>query len=330
VLCDYAGVVADPAEPTQDERVRIAAGNLRVDAATAEVTRALDAAAIPSIVLKGPTIARWLYGRSDPRGYSDSDLLVAPEQVAAAEAVLTDLGYARRYDIEGLPDWWLEHAHEWWRERDGVWVDLHDALPGVGLDNGAAWSLLAERTEAFEIAGQPARALAADARALHIALHVAHHGEGWGKALRDLDRAVAAVDDDTWRAAGGLAEQLEATDAFGTGLRLSPAGAELADRLRLPANRSVDAALRAGRPAPMALGFEQLAAAGGMRVRAKMVARKLVPPPGFMRHWYPPAQHSRRQLAFAYIYRPFWMLRNALPGWRAWRRERHRVKNVAD
>src|SRR3954468_19053260 len=92
-----------------DDPVRVAADNLRVDAATAEVARALDAAAIPHILLKGPSVARWLYPEGG-RGYSDSDLLVSPSSVQAAEAVLESMGFRRRYDTSGLPDWWVDHA----------------------------------------------------------------------------------------------------------------------------------------------------------------------------------------------------------------------------
>src|SRR5204862_5144377 len=103
---------------------------------------ALDAAAVGSIVLKGPTIARWLYTSEEPRGYRDCDLLVPSEAVETAETVLAGLGFERRYDVSGLPDWWVEHAHEWWRESDAVWVDLHDGLSGLGVDKETVWSLL--------------------------------------------------------------------------------------------------------------------------------------------------------------------------------------------
>jgi len=74
----------------------------------------------------------------------------------------------------------------------------------------------------------------------------------------------------------------------------------------------------------VALGFEQLARAGGPAARAKLIARKVVPPATFMRRWYPQAADSRRRLALAYLWRPLWLLRHAPAGFRAWRDARGR------
>src|SRR3954469_7156576 len=100
--------MGDPAGPTP-ERVRVAADNLRIDAATAEVVRSFSAAGIRTIVLKGPSFARWLYPPDRPRGYTDSDLLVSPADNGRAESELVELGFRRRYDVGGLPQWWAEH-----------------------------------------------------------------------------------------------------------------------------------------------------------------------------------------------------------------------------
>ena len=56
------------------------------DAATAEVVSALETGGTPSIVLKGPSIDRLLYGDGGERSYQDSDLLLAPERIDAARA----------------------------------------------------------------------------------------------------------------------------------------------------------------------------------------------------------------------------------------------------
>jgi hypothetical protein len=83
-----------------------------------------------------------------------------------------------------------------------------------------------------------------------------------------------------------------------------PRGAELADRLSLPSTQSVKVTLHSSTPPPIALGFEQLASAPSLREFLSIMARKAVPPPGFMRDWWPPAGRNRRMLALAYIYRP--------------------------
>jgi hypothetical protein len=136
--------------------------------------------------------------------------------------------------------------------------------------------------------------------------------------IAELDRALAVADDDLWRGAAELARELDATDAFAAGLSLTDAGRRLAARLRLSPTRSAEAALHATTPPPVALGFEQLAQADGVRARLEIVWRKLVPPPAFIRRWDPSASEGRAALARAYLRRPIWVLHHAGPGFRAW------------
>ena len=67
------------AEPSS--AVRVAARILRLDRATGEVVTALRAHGIRSILLKGPSAARWLYDNESERPYVDCDLLVAPMEM---------------------------------------------------------------------------------------------------------------------------------------------------------------------------------------------------------------------------------------------------------
>ena len=100
----------------------------------------------------------------------------------------------------------------------------------------------------------------------------------------------------------------------------------MASRLRLPAGRSVEAALLAASPPPVALGFEQLASAGGLRARAEILWRKLFPPAEFMYKWQPGAAASHWRLALAYMRRPLWILGHAPRALLAWRDARRRVR----
>jgi hypothetical protein len=315
------------AQPRSSDSSRLLAtgSRLRVDGATADVLRGFDRAGVRARLLKGPSIAGWLYPGGPPRSYVDCDLLIAPDDVDAAEDVLASLNYGRYFDDRRMPEWWREHAGEWVREDDGLTVDLHRTLPGVGVGAEPAWRALSTDTGIVLVAGHPAPTLALPARALHVALHAAQHGVGWAGPIADLERALVVADDDLWVRAATLAVELEATDAFAAGLRLTPAGAELASRLRLPPAQSVEAELRAASAPPLALGFEQLARADGMRVRAEIVWRKLVPPADFMRHWDPRAAAGRSALLRAYLQRPVWILRHAPRGLRAWHRAHRSV-----
>ena len=303
---------------------------MTIDAATAELFSALAQAGARARLLKGPAIARWLYHDPDEREYGDCDVLIAPEWLADAERALEALGYEREYDDRALPEWWREHASAWLRHRDGVSVDLHRTLVGVGVPDPECWQLLSADPGSLRIVDTEVLTLNEPARMLHVALHAAQHGPGRGQGIQDLNRTLERGDDQVWRDAAGLARSLHAEDALAAGLALSESGRALATRLELPsAGAAIDARLRAaGAPSP-ALTFEALASAAGLRARAAIVWRKLVPPAEFMTHWDPAAERGGARLLWAYARRPAWVLRQAPAGLRAWQRARsgggHRV-----
>jgi hypothetical protein len=310
---------------SQSRASRVAASNLRVDAATAEVLRAFEAAGVQSILLKGPSIVRWLYDKLEARAYGDCDLLVRSRDVAVARRVLEELSFHPTVREEDMPNWWREHAVEWVRTGDGASVDLHRNLAGVGADDDRLWEALSAHGETLVVAGYAARTLDVVARAFHLALHTAQHG-AVGRGAVDLERALQTVDVEQWAEAAALAASVDATAAFATGLRLSPAGAVVVDELRLPATQPVDVALRAASAPPVALGFDQLARARDLRERLTILRYKIAPPPTFMRRWSPEARQGRLGLARAYVRRPLWLLRRAPGGLRAWRAARRAAR----
>ena len=105
--------MADAEASRQAERLSLTADRIRIDAATAEVLRAFDAAGVGSLLLKGPALSGWLYAADEPRSYLDSDLWIRPVDASQAERVLRALGFRKHVDERGLPDWWLEHGSDW-------------------------------------------------------------------------------------------------------------------------------------------------------------------------------------------------------------------------
>jgi hypothetical protein len=71
-----------------------AARTMRAGRQIQEVVDALEEAGIPSVLLKGPALARTVYPDPALRQSVDIDLLVRPADVPAAEAVLEGLGYS--------------------------------------------------------------------------------------------------------------------------------------------------------------------------------------------------------------------------------------------
>ena len=279
-----------------------------VDVTTAEVAVALREAGVYSLLLKGRTFARWLYAEGERREYDDADLLVRPDQLSHGESVLTDLDFEKHLGSTDQPLHGL-HAHTWARRSDGAVVDLHWTLVGVGVPADDLWRELARHTETERVAGRELECLDTVARAFHVALHAAHHGVRHSKPIEDLRRALARCDEHTWAEAATLAGRLEATAAFGVGLRLLPVGAELADRLGVPPNSSVMVALFAEHPTlELAMGIQSLTEVKGARSKAEVLRRALWPSPAFMRAAFPQACRSKPGLILAYLWRPAWLL----------------------
>ncbi len=123
------------------DRVVTAARNLVFEQVGEECVRALRAAGVPTILLKGLDYATRLYGgQAGARPTADIDLLVPNESRRAAFQVLDRLGFEPRACAPGFdePDY---HEVAW--RRGDVEVDLHMALvPFVRcrIDYPAIWS----------------------------------------------------------------------------------------------------------------------------------------------------------------------------------------------
>jgi hypothetical protein len=298
------------------------AQTVAVDAVTAEVTQALQQRGVPAIVLKGPGIAAWLYGTGANRTYRDTDLLIRAEDRRAAEETLREAGFEDALGPLAHPRMESDSSYPW---RRGVTeVDLHTTIWGLGAPADQVWAELSRDPDTLVIADTEVRVPSVEGRALHVALHAAHHGDGSPKALDDLARAVATAPDRLWDAAASLAARLGASGAFATGLRLVPEGEAIARRLGLEHATSVEALLDASQ-VPLAWGFEELAATPGVAGKVKLLARELAPSPAFMRWWSPLARRGRMGLIAAYATRPLLLATRAVPGFRAWRRARARA-----
>ena len=296
----------------------VVGGTLAIDAVAADVSAALRRRGIPSLVLRGPALKLWLYGRA-LRWYDDVDLLVPPSEFDRAGKVLAGLGLVERF-AQWSPVERPWHSSEWDGGPLGVPVDLHRTLSGVGAEPSKLWRVLAARARATRLPAGTVTVPDRAASALIVALHAAQHGRDEGKALGDLDRALLTLSRGEWEAAARLATELDAIPALAAGLRLRPAGSTLAGELGLRREIDPETALRVRRQVPTALGFAGLAAAPGARGKARVLTRKLVPTPAFMRRKFGFARRGRLGLAAAYAWRPVALALQAPRGLWAWRR----------
>lgn len=298
----------------QDPNVLSRVGaTIALNSIAGDLVRLLAEASVPTLVLKGPAIAARLYDDGTPRPHDDIDLLLPSEAAGPAEAALHGLGFRL---AGGSP------ARAWIRRDDGVAVDLHTTLVGVGSSEEAVWRELSAGARRLRVGGTEVDVPDDTGLAFHVALHAAQHGVQAAKALEDLRRAVGRFPAATWEQAALLARRLEAVSAFAAGLRLVPEGVALAATLALPEGGSPEVALRAASPPPTAMGIYRLATTPGLRGKARLLAAELAPAPTFMRAVYPIARRGRAGLAVSYLWRPLWLVWHAGPAFRAWRRAR--------
>ena len=312
--------------------VRAVASDLRLDDLTSRVVAGFRRAGIRAIVLKGPSIARWLYAEGNRRHYVDSDLLVNPEQVETACLILEGLNFdhPRGPVAMGLPGDRAPYVYAWIDRATGARLELHQTLIGVGVPPEEAWRVLSGQTEEMLLGGETIEVLNEPARTMHVALHAAQDGGRAPRAMEDLRRAINKVPNATWRQAKTLAQELGAAQALAYGLRLRPEGRDLAAALGLPAQDSVDVLLHAESSISSARGFEWLASKPGMLPKIRLITRKLFPPPTFMRAWAPVARRGRLGLCLTYFWRPLWVCGRAIPGLFVWLRARRRAAHTTD
>ena len=263
-------------------------------------------------------MARWLYDDELARGYVDVDFLVSPRDLDVATTVLTGAGFELSLREVALPDGRRPHAGTWVRAPDGANIDLHDTLPGLSMPPEAVWAELEQTTESMRVGRAEIAVLAEPARAFLVALHAAHHGIEDKRALEDLARALDKVPESTWRAAALVAGRLDAVPVFAVGLRLLPEGQRLAETLELPDESTTEARLRASSAPELALSFDWLVRAPTLRARARLIWRRLAPPPGVMRARTKLARRGPLGLAAAYVVNPLTLLWRGLPALRAW------------
>ena len=286
----------------------------RLDVKGAEVRTAFGEAGIPCLLLKGRAFAALFYGDDPTRSYGDCDLLVPASLATHAQSVLTDLGFSLR---EGA-----RHSSAWLREVDNVWVDLHSSLPVLDIDPEYVWMTLWPRAVWLRVGGAPTLMLDAPAAALLAALHLVHHGPDALGPTRDLERAVYQLGADEWRGTADLARTLSCEAALGTGLRLLPAGATIADRLGLEWAPTAQMLLLWHNAPWGATIWENLATASGMTACARILAAFLIPSPRFLRGQSALARRGPAGLLVSYFVRPFRLTAKATASFAPWWRLR--------
>lgn len=252
-------------------RVAMVAHSLHLDRGAGAVGNALRADGIHSILLKGLSTQRLLYG-GQFRPYGDVDLLVPAGDWDAAIGRLRSLGFEDLFQPPNLD----KHSRPF-RRDDGVHVDLHRSLVTAACSPEECWAVLSEHAESQPCGGTEIAMLDAPALAAVVAMHAAQHGQEEPKPLADLTRAVDQIGDDVWRGAVDVAARLGAADTMAAGLRLVPGGADLAARLGLPGELGAAVRLRAASAPTASVELARILAAGNPEERRRLLRPIFLP-----------------------------------------------------
>ena len=281
--------------------MRIALRTLALDRLAGEVIGDLERHQVPAILVKGASIAKWLYTDGVLRTYGDLDLLIEERKTGAAEERFRHLGF------EPLPVVEFADKAPWvgrvWRRPDDLAaIDVHRTFQGVGVDPQTMWGVLSRRTSSLSVGGSEVKVLDHGARAFHLALHAIQHGAQKEKPIEDLRRGLALLPRSTWAEAAEVAHALDAVDYFSGGLRLLDEGRAVARELGLPEPRSMEALTKIEGAPELARGVGRFVELKGPRAKFGYLFRALVPTPASMRSG-DPRTSGILDLAGAYIRR---------------------------
>jgi len=209
--------IAPPAEIARQLAARaqaIAQRNRALAAETARLQGLFDAARIPALFVKGAALAQLAYGTLALKHARDIDLLVLPEQAAAAMRLLERDDYALRLPAAQMSEaqrrLYVQYGHDVElvsRERNAS-IELHWRLAYNmtllrGIDARAP-------TQAVALLGGAVRTLADDALFAYLCVHGALHGWARLKWLADLNAWLSGR--------GELERRYREADAVGAGL----------------------------------------------------------------------------------------------------------------
>ena len=295
-------------------------------AAHVVVHQVLAAAGVASLVIKGPATARLLYP-GEGRWSNDADVLVAPDDVAAAGAALRKAGF--RPVEEGFRQQEIATHALTWRPPPGLppsEVDLHHQVTGMSSPPQRQWQTLWGRRVEARLQGHRVWLCDPTATALLVVLHDVRNGHHGGKSSQDFERALARLSPGEWEAVFSLAEELGALPALTTGLRSDPRGTAVVERLAPHVATDLEWEVRAAAGDSAAVRLVEWRQQP-WAARVRLLGGELLPSPAFMRASWPAARRGRLGLLLAHVQRWTGLARRLPRTYRDLRRARSRHRS---
>ena len=178
------------------ECMRNAQKNIRLTYELLRLLECLESHGIRALPYKGPVLAQTVYGDLALRAFSDLDVLIVPEDLARAKAVLRELDYEPHVTISPA----VERAYL----ASGYELAFDGALGRNLLE--LQWRLLPnfysveitvaqlfERSRFARLSGNEVRTLAPEDLLIALCLHAAKHAWARLSWICDIDRAVRVL-----------------------------------------------------------------------------------------------------------------------------------------
>ncbi|MFC5701755.1 nucleotidyltransferase family protein [Cohnella faecalis] len=175
---------------------------------------------VRSIVLKGPPLARELYGDVSLRTSKDLDIMIPIDDVDKTDRLLTQLGYKCVDFVPNILNGWRWRQHHAGYDHPDLPINLeiHWRLsPGPSREPG--FEELWERRRISEMTPTPIHYLGAEDSFLYLVTHGARHGWFRVRWLGDID-ILACRHADEWAKIEALMDRYQARDMVGQSLYL--------------------------------------------------------------------------------------------------------------
>lgn len=147
---------------------------------------------IRTIFLKGPVLAREVYGDISLRTCGDLDILIPIKELEKADNILTNQGFIKDdYILTVLNDWkWRHHHVTYFHHEKGIKVEIHWKL-NPGLVKEPSFNDIWERKRKSSAANYPLYCLGEEDLFLFLVSHGARHGWSRLRWLLDIHQLTA-------------------------------------------------------------------------------------------------------------------------------------------
>jgi hypothetical protein len=175
--------------------------NLRLAGELIAISKMLEAEGISAMAYKGPALAARVYGNLALREQCDLDILVPPQDLPRARAILERSGYTTREALSEAQERAVERSRCETVLRDAkkcVVVDLHWGVVPSYMSKGLNGEILAVRSIKLSFASESVRVLGPEDDVLAIAVHGGKHAWSQLKWVCDMAESLKEHQSISW------------------------------------------------------------------------------------------------------------------------------------